>query len=515
LSNNSSPGHLPASQGAGRWSAWRNGLAAARRALLTSFRRSLRAQVAIGIAVPVLLALLEFSVVRYWREDQFATDQTQLAISQLGQVVTGGLRHAMLKNDPEMLSAVLNDIGQAQAFRRVDIIDLTGQVRASTVPDDVGQSFMLDEAGCRECHKLPQGQLPTTTLLASKPDTLRIASPIVNEPACAACHPTTTAHLGMLLLDVPLTGLRRNLINELQIDLFISAGISVLVTVVVYMLVHWLVVERVEVFRRPLAEFASGIFEARLPVSRTADEIGELALAFNRMAEDLKRHAQEEEVRHELRQHAIVEERERIARELHDGLAQMLGYINTKAIAIRLLLGKNQVSAAETQLHQLETASHELFVDVRETILGLQMVGQGDIHLAEMLKEYSARFSQLSGLPVDIAISAEAEDIELPAETELQLLRIVQEALTNVRKHAAATGAFVSFQISNGEVVLTVCDNGQGFDPEQTRRDLPRTHFGLDIMRERAEAIGAIFSVESRPEAGVLVTLRRPIGEKP
>jgi signal transduction histidine kinase len=478
-----------------------------------SFRRSLRMQAAIGIAVPVLLALLEFSVVRYWREDQFATDQTQLAISQLGQVVTGSLRNAMLKNDQEMLSTVLTDIGKTQAFRRVDIINLQGEVRASTVASELGKPYALDDAGCRECHKLPRGQRPATTLLATAPDTLRIASPIVNEPACAPCHATAAPHLGMLLLDVPLAGLRRNLLNELQIDLFISFGISVLVTVVVYMLVHWLVVERVETFRRPLAEFANGIFEARLPVSQTADEIGELAQAFNGMAEDLKRHAQEEEMHHELRQHAIAEERARIARELHDGLAQMLGYINTKAIAIRLLLGKNQVPAAEAQLQQLESASHDLFVDVRETILGLQMVGQGDIHLAEMLKEYSARFSQLSGLPVDIAISPEAEDIELPAETELQLLRIVQEALTNVRKHAAATGALVSFQISNGEVVLVVCDNGQGFDPEQTRRAAPRTHFGLDIMRERAESIGATFSLESRPDAGVLVTLRRPIGE--
>jgi signal transduction histidine kinase len=420
----------------------------------------------------------------------------------------------MLENDQSMLTAVMSDIGQTQTFRRVDIINLQGTVWASTVPSEVGYPYQLDQAGCRECHRLPPGQRPTTTLLATSPDTLRVASPIVNEPACSRCHSAATPHLGMLLLDVPLTGLRRNLVHELQVDLFISAGISVLVTVVVYMLVHWLVVERVEAFRRPLAELADGNFEARLPVSRTADEIGELAQAFNHMAEDLQRHAQEEEVRHELRQHAIVEERARIARELHDGLAQMLGYINAKAIAIRLLLGKDQVPAAQTQLQQLEEASHDLFIDVRETILGLQMVGQGDIHLSEMLRDYTGRFSQLSGVAVEINISPEAEDIELSAETELQLLRIVQEALTNVRKHASATCAYVTFTILDGHLELKVTDNGHGFDPEQTRRDQPRTHFGLDIMRERAEAIGAVFSLQSRPEAGVSVTLRLPIREE-
>ncbi len=493
---------------------WTTRLAAARQGLLTSFRRSLRLQAAVGIAVPVLLALMEFSVVRYWREDQFATDQTQMAISQLGQVVTGSLRHAMLKNDQQTLLAMLSDIGQTSTFRQVDIINLQGKVWVSTVPDQVGRVYAVDQAGCRECHKLPAGQRPATSLLAASPETLRIVSPILNEPACAPCHPATSTHLGVLVLDVPLSGLRRNLLNELQVDLFISLGISVLVTVVVYMLVHWLVVERVETFRRPLAEFADGNFEARLPVSRTADEIGELAKAFNRMAEDLQRHAQEEEVRHELRQHAIGEERARIARELHDGLAQMLGYINTKAIAIRLLLGKDQVPAAEAQLHQLEEASQELFVDVRESILGLQMVGQGDIHLSEMLKEYSVRFSQLSGLPVQISLSPQAEDLELPAETELQLLRIVQEALTNVRKHAAATCAEVRVQVLDGKLELVVRDNGQGFEPEQTRRDLPRTHFGLEIMRERAEAIGATFCLESRPESGASIKLQLPIREE-
>jgi hypothetical protein len=137
LRNNSAQGRPSASAG-GR-PGWATRLAAVRQALLTSFRRSLRAQAAIGIAVPVLLGLIEFSVVRYWREDQFATDQTQLAISQLGQVVTSSLRHAMLENDQAMLTAVISDVGQTQSFRRVDIIDLQGKVWASSLPSEVGR----------------------------------------------------------------------------------------------------------------------------------------------------------------------------------------------------------------------------------------------------------------------------------------------------------------------------------------------------------------------------------------
>jgi signal transduction histidine kinase len=478
------------------------------------FQGSLRAQVAVSVAVPVLLVLVELSLVRYWREDKLLTDQTQSAVAQLGQVIMGSLRHAMLENSHPMLSGMLADIGATQAFRRVEIIDLNGAVKASTVPGELNQVHSLSEKGCQECHRMPAASQPSTLLLTSVPDTLRVAYPIANEASCAGCHSTQPPVLGVLLVDVPLGTMRSNLFRELQIDLALSVGLTLLITVGVYLLVQWLVVERVEAFRRPLAEYASGRFEARLPVARTVDEIGELALAFNRMADELQRHAQEEETRSQLRQQAIVEERDRIGRELHDGLAQMLGYINTKAMAIRLLLGKQQYPAAEAHLQQLETASHELFVDVRETILGLQMVKQQDFHLADMLKGYGVRFSQLSELPVEVVISPEAEDTELPAESELQLLRIVQEALTNIRKHAAATSARVSFHRRDGQLELTVSDDGQGFELDLAKPGEPRSHFGLNIMRERAEAIGAEFCIESRPKGGSCITVRLAAPEK-
>ena len=84
-----------------------------------------------------------------------------------------------------------------------------------------------------------------------------------------------------------------------------------------------------------------------------------------------------------MRQRAIVEERERIARELHDGMAQVLGYVHTKATAVRLLLGRQQTEAATAQLGQLEEAARGLFIDVREAILGLRMTSRGDLRLAE------------------------------------------------------------------------------------------------------------------------------------
>jgi signal transduction histidine kinase len=158
---------------------------------------------------------------------------------------------------------------------------------------------------------------------------------------------------------------------------------------------------------------------------------------------------------------------------------------------------------------QLEEAARGLFVDVREAILGLKMTGRADVRLAAMLTEYARHFSQLADLPVEVAIAPSVEQLALPPESELQLLRIVQEALSNVRKHSRASSACVC--VSNGGPLLelTISDDGQGFDPDARYGDAGgRPHFGLSTMRERAEAIGAEFRLDSQPGQGTKVTVR-------
>jgi signal transduction histidine kinase len=466
--------------------------------------------VALWVALPMLVALASLSLMHYWRERHLAEDQARLTVIQLGQVMTGSLRHTMLVNDREMLTKMLSDIGAMDTIERVQILDLSGEVKVSSAPAEIGQVWRMENPGCNECHQFPPEERPRTVLLSSETGSLRIASPIANEPECTTCHAQGTAHLGILLADVTILAMQQHLIQDLRADLSISTAITLLVTVGVYLLVHWLVVRRVEAFRRPLAEYAAGNFASRLPPIADADELDALAGAFNRMADELERHVREERERSELRQRAIVEERERIARELHDGLAQLLGYVNTKAMAVRLMLKRRQMKAADEHLLQLEEAARELFVDVREAILGLRASGQAGIGLAAMLNDYAAQFSRLSNLPIRVEITPEVESLHLAAEAELQLLRIVQEALTNIRKHATATEARVRVQRNNGTLELMVSDNGQGFDPERAATD--DAHFGLETMRERAEAIGAELELDSQPGAGTCVVVRLPVG---
>ena len=107
-----------------------------------------------------------------------------------------------------------------------------------------------------------------------------------------------------------------------------------------------------------------------------------------------------------------------------------------------------------------------------------------------------------------VEVSPSVSRLALPLETEVQLLRIVQEALTNVRKHAHATAAQVVVHNGGPTLEVTIRDNGVGFHPDHDGRGGGRPHFGLATMRERAEAIGAAFEIEACPGKGTCVAVR-------
>ena len=190
-------------------------------------------------------------------------------------------------------------------------------------------------------------------------------------------------------------------------------------------------------------------------------------------------------------------------------MAQVLSYVSTKAMAARLMLKTGKSEAADSHLLQLEKATRGLFVDVRQAVLGLRAAGDIGGCLGATLQDFAVQFSQLSDIPVEVHIAPEAEDLDLPAETELQLLRIMQEALTNVRKHAAARKAAVNLQVIDGALTLAITDDGVGFDSDCSRSKIQH-QFGLSTMQERAEAIDAEFELESAPGAGTHIKVRLP-----
>ena len=220
----------------------------------------------------------------------------------------------MLVNDSDMLAEALANVGRMENVRDLQIINLDGQVRVDSHIEEVGQFRRLGEDGCQECHLFPPESRPRTVKLADGESVLRISTPIKNEPGCDACHLEDGDHLGVLLADVSLHDVEERLFGNLQLELLLSIGATAGAILILYLLFHWLLVRRVEALRQPLTAFAAGNFSSRLPVSNgPTDELGHLAATFNQMADELERHAREQEKRGQMHQQAVNEERERIA----------------------------------------------------------------------------------------------------------------------------------------------------------------------------------------------------------
>ncbi|MDO8577724.1 MAG: sensor histidine kinase [Dehalococcoidales bacterium] len=214
------------------------------------------------------------------------------------------------------------------------------------------------------------------------------------------------------------------------------------------------------------------------------------------------------------RDSAVIQERERTAREMHDGMAQLLGYINTQTIAVRKLLSDNRFAEAREELTKIENIARGLYADVREGILGLRIPADSRDGLVKTMREYAASYTEMSGIRIEIEALAGIELSDLSPSSEIQLTRIVQEALTNVRKHSKATNAVVTFARCGNELSLTITDNGRGFDMTHLPpREWPR--FGLQTMKERAQAVGGGFEIHTAPGKGCSILVRVPFsGEK-
>jgi len=258
-----------------------------------------------------------------------------------------------------------------------------------------------------------------------------------------------------------------------------------------------------------------------LPLKRSGETTGVLSVAargadaltspdelmlLELMAERIATASENARLHQEVETLAILTERDRLAREMHDGLGQVLGYVNIKAQAVKELLKDGQSDEAILQMGQLEAAAQETYEDVREAILALRTNGRKR-PLLDSLREYVDRFADFSGLRTELSL--DGEPVQFNPAVEVQLLRIVQEALANARKHANARNVQVELSFRPGHCLLIVEDDGQGFDPDRPLRG-PWPHLGLQSMQERAAAINAEFVLDTAPGAGTKIRVDIP-----
>jgi signal transduction histidine kinase len=197
---------------------------------------------------------------------------------------------------------------------------------------------------------------------------------------------------------------------------------------------------------------------------------------------------------------AVLEERQRLARNLHDAVNQSLFSAGLIAEVLPRLWDRDQLEARRS-LEDLRRLTRGAQAEMRALLAELRPSTLTDSDLGDLLHLLGNAFEGRTNLPVFVTVSNE---FSLPAEAQIAFYRVCQEALNNIAKHAKAGKVEIDLKQDGAVIELHIRDNGQGFDVEQKFSG----HYGLGMMRERAEAAGALLTVTSQPGHGTELTLR-------
>jgi two-component system NarL family sensor kinase len=203
---------------------------------------------------------------------------------------------------------------------------------------------------------------------------------------------------------------------------------------------------------------------------------------------------------------ARSEERTRIAREIHDTLAQGLTAIALQVESAMRNLENDPLKAKE-RLQKALAMSQESLEEARRSVMSLRAPMDGR-SLGDALNGLARSFTSETGIPVKMQVAG--EERSLPIRVEAELFRIAQESLANVRRHSEATAATITLRILPDSVRLVVIDNGKGFDPTV----VPEGHQGIIGMRERARLIGGRLRVGSRIGKGTTISATVPLSSE-
>ncbi|MFN8484449.1 MAG: GAF domain-containing protein [Anaerolineae bacterium] len=250
--------------------------------------------------------------------------------------------------------------------------------------------------------------------------------------------------------------------------------------------------------------FGALFLGARRPRAFAPRHTDLLTTAANQVALAVRNAQLYEQVRHM----AVFEERYRLSREIHDGLAQTLAYLGLQMERLEKLVRVGRDEEAVLEMGEMREAIRAAYVDAREAIDGLRLAAEHPEQVAARLADYVAHFRQQTG--AEATFFAEPPDLVVEPEVTLQLLRIAQEALTNVRKHARAEHVEVRLVAPRDEIELTITDDGVGLPPALAADGDYQRH-GMATMRERAQSLGGRLSIVTGAGQGtrVIVTVPR------
>jgi len=207
-----------------------------------------------------------------------------------------------------------------------------------------------------------------------------------------------------------------------------------------------------------------------------------------------------------IRRQAILGERSRLSREIHDGVAQSLGIVHWKVELLQQTIASRKMSQALSQVTEVKGLIEEAQREVKEAVDELRTSAEGKQGFVPTLARYATEFTQTYGIRCELHVADGQVNLPLPAE--LELLRIAREALSNVRRHSAASRVEVTFESKKDCVEMTIRDNGIGFDTQAGFQG-----HGLAVMEERALSLGGELAITTGTGQGTEVKVRLPVPE--
>ena len=315
--------------------------------------------------------------------------------------------------------------------------------------------------------------------------------------------PSPTDLLGAVYVQVPASADLAGLSNPLQASTALSIGVLVLlgalpVGVVFGLLSTRRLIGRLRRLAATTVAVADGDFGQRVPLSG-GDEVAQLERNFNRMAERLDDSMAAE------RQLAGAGERARIARELHDSISQELFSLHLLAGGLRKALPPD--SPLHSQVETMEATTTATMQEMQALLLELRPIALAGAGLVPALEELSRAYRERLGVSVDADLTA----VRLAPPVEHAVFRIAQEALANAVKHARPAHIWLRLEHQDGQTVVTVEDDGDGFDPTRAEE---RHGMGLQLMRERVAEVGGTLQLDTGLAKGTRVRVVLP-GERP
>jgi two-component system sensor histidine kinase UhpB len=484
----------------------------------------LRFRITIAVTLTLVVILGAATAWRYWQHSNMDMEEARHQAALASELIRAGAYHAMLTRDRADLQSMIDNIGQQPGIRGIYLVNADG---ATQVPGTSSASnFALTQNEFLRLTPPPhagRADAPSKIYTDAQGNSiLRYTSMIANEPACYSCHDAAQPVLGAFVVDYALTETNYQISSDWQSSLA-SGFISILAVVIaVNVLLSRFVLDKLERFIPVLQRIGQGDLSQRLP-PRGNDEIGQLAAHINQMAVGLETRARENaQLYAELEQkeaarafllHQVIvaqeEEHKYLARELHDDFAQSLAALSVTVQSAAQIIPADMVPVHE-RLARVQALTQETLQETSRWIQALRPRLLDDLGLAPALRAYAeARFENTA---THVHIESSNLPPRLPPEVEITLFRVLQEALSNVAKHAQARNAHVRVeQYENGMVVAHVQDDGIGFLPAKYLHAQDGLRgVGLLGMRERVELLGGTLTIDSTPGRGTRLRIEIP-----